>query len=97
MITGAFLSITFLGERFQWKYDLLASIHILTGSACIVSLSDKSDKVHDLVRAKRLLESINGLYYVVYLVVLLASTLFSIHWYVVIYVVTLLTRLQNKV
>ena len=82
MITGAFLSITFLGERLQWKYDLLASILILTGSACIVSYSDKTDKVHDLVRAKRLLESINGLYYAAFLVVLLLATLYSVHWYV---------------
>ena len=36
VITGAFMSIVFLGERFQWKYDLIASILILVGSALTV-------------------------------------------------------------
>ena len=78
VIVGAFLSIVFLGEKFQWKYDIPASFFILVGSFCTVALSNKEDKSHDLVQAKRLLESRNGIYYASFLIVVLLGTIYSI-------------------
>ena len=37
---SAFLSITFLGEKFVWKYDLTAVFLIVTGSVLIIIQSD---------------------------------------------------------
>ena len=80
IMVSAFLSITFLGEKFVWKYDLTAVFLIVTGSVLIIIQSDLQEKSMDSQEVALVLTSTKGIVFIICAWILHATTFLMVLW-----------------